>query len=578
MNNNAFLFDVTPDYPYIKRLVLTFEDSNPSGCYYISEKDTYGLHLLSVNDPPNASSKNEFGTSLSSVITTSLDAGNVVVDLGDLWLGGEWLGEATTPVGVVFMAYDAYQVGSDIYKFFAGGSQQQQYANMTTFTYEESAPNTLSQASISAPAFDNYTRDNFTTVDAVLDTGFQLVVFNDFTTSHILNITATCEYGDYNTNDDYNTSTSVFVNIVPGNGHNSIATAQPVSYGLYGNGSSSGNPMLFVGAKGGSYDSDDYFNITVSPNYGTRVDVSPLGAYPFELAANLSVSDPYGYVVNQSSNTQADVDVEVTFVPSIAGNYTIHVCGYSGGGFYMLNITQWAVLSVSVGAGGGTTNETGVSWFPLNQMTNVQAIAAQGYFYRGWTADGHYYNGTRYNPFPMPMNQNHVLVANFTLPILTIATNCSSWGITNPAPGGYIWSNGSQVTASPYGGFYFDHWMLGNTRYSNTTNPITVNIAADSTLTAFFAESGGGSCPFVSTWNGTCYVLDNNILPQSEFSNGTDVTDYYTLQQPLVPMNGQYALMLSEFEHEHSLIDSAQLLAVDHPAGVNVGVSPSARS
>jgi len=86
--------------------------------------------------------------------------------------------------------------------------------------------------------------------------------------------------------------------------------------------------------------------------------------------------------------------------------------------------------------------------------------------------------------------------------------------------------------------------------------------------------SSSESCPFVSAWNGTGYVQDNNILPQSETSNGTDVTDYYTLEQSLVPKDGEYAILLSEFEREHSFIDYAQLLAVDHPANVNVGVSP----
>lgn len=86
--------------------------------------------------------------------------------------------------------------------------------------------------------------------------------------------------------------------------------------------------------------------------------------------------------------------------------------------------------------------------------------------------------------------------------------------------------------------------------------------------------SGGGGCPFVSTWCGTEHWLDNNVLPASETSNGTDVEDYYMLQQPLVPYNGKYSLLISEFEQEYSYLDQVRLIAVDHEFDANVGVSP----
>lgn len=86
---------------------------------------------------------------------------------------------------------------------------------------------------------------------------------------------------------------------------------------------------------------------------------------------------------------------------------------------------------------------------------------------------------------------------------------------------------------------------------------------------------GGGGCPYVSTWNGSQFVRDNNILPASECSNGTDVTDYYKLQQLLVENDDStYSLAISEFEQEQSFIDQVELLTVDHAPGVNVGASP----
>lgn len=91
--------------------------------------------------------------------------------------------------------------------------------------------------------------------------------------------------------------------------------------------------------------------------------------------------------------------------------------------------------------------------------------------------------------------------------------------------------------------------------------------------------SSGGGCPFVYAWNGTHYVIDNNLLAASAWSNGEEVGDYYKLEQSLVPTYegdhySLYSLRLAEFQQEHSYLDQAKLIAVDHDANVNVAVSP----
>jgi parallel beta-helix repeat protein len=85
-------------------------------------------------------------------------------------------------------------------------------------------------------------------------------------------------------------------------------------------------------------------------------------------------------------------------------------------------------------------------------------------------------------------------------------------------------------------------------------------------------SSGGGACPFVYVWNGSCYVIDNNLLPESEIYSG-DVEDYYRLEQTLVPDQGKYQLVIGEFENEHSYFDTIRLLAVDHNADVKVAAT-----
>jgi hypothetical protein len=91
-------------------------------------------------------------------------------------------------------------------------------------------------------------------------------------------------------------------------------------------------------------------------------------------------------------------------------------------------------------------------------------------------------------------------------------------------------------------------------------------------------SGGGGGCPYVYTWAGQQYVMDNNLLPASEKSNGADVEDYYRLEQLLVPMyqgtrRSVYSLQIREFEHEHDFFDQVKLLAVDHESDVNIAVT-----
>jgi len=164
---------------------------------------------------------------------------------------------------------------------------------------------------------------------------------------------------------------------------------------------------------------------------------------------------------------------------------------------------------------------------------------------------------------------------NYLQPSLnaTLSISTGNGGSTSPSPGTYSYQYGTfvTVTANPQNGYSFSYWSLdGAVKYGTQIN---VNMSADHNLTAYFLLAIG--CPYVSTWNGSQYLLDNNLLAASEFAPGTDVTDYYVLHQTLVRGRDRtYSLLLSESENEHDFFDRVQLLAVDHASNVNVGVSP----
>jgi hypothetical protein len=122
--------------------------------------------------------------------------------------------------------------------------------------------------------------------------------------------------------------------------------------------------------------------------------------------------------------------------------------------------------------------------------------------------------------------------------------------------------------------YYFLCWNGTDVR-----NPTSLHIDRPTTVTAIYGPSPPGGCPFVYSWNGTGYAIDNNLLPASAKSNGTEVEDYYRLEQTPAPLYEQgiwslYSLMLGEFQKEHSYLDQTELITIDHQPGTNVAASP----
>ena len=83
--------------------------------------------------------------------------------------------------------------------------------------------------------------------------------------------------------------------------------------------------------------------------------------------------------------------------------------------------------------------------------------------------------------------------------------------------------------------------------------------------TLMYYTGSGGGCPFISAQVHGTYVIDNNLLPQSEMYGGNrDWIDYYSLEVQPTIVKQKVRLALSEFEQEHSYIDNIKLLAVIH--------------
>lgn len=103
---------------------------------------------------------------------------------------------------------------------------------------------------------------------------------------------------------------------------------------------------------------------------------------------------------------------------------------------------------------------------------------------------------------------------------------------------------------------------------------VTVTTDCGTSAGEYFAVTQGG-CPYVSPWIGDEYAVGNNILAASEDTNRAElnVVDYFRLEEPCVERDGRYWLKMREFEQEHTSLDEVKLLSVDHPRGLNLGLT-----
>ncbi len=79
--------------------------------------------------------------------------------------------------------------------------------------------------------------------------------------------------------------------------------------------------------------------------------------------------------------------------------------------------------------------------------------------------------------------------------------------------------------------------------------------------------SSGSWCPFVYRWDGTNFIEENNLLPEStDYARATlDVVDNYMFQAPLAEVNGSYTIQLNENWTERTNFDEFRLITVDYP-------------
>ena len=80
-----------------------------------------------------------------------------------------------------------------------------------------------------------------------------------------------------------------------------------------------------------------------------------------------------------------------------------------------------------------------------------------------------------------------------------------------------------------------------------------------------------GSCPYIYTFNGTDYVLENDIFSVAR-TKTNEYTDYLFLNNPITDTEGNIKLQLKEIPKETSMLDYLGLNVINHPARTKAGV------
>lgn len=152
-------------------------------------------------------------------------------------------------------------------------------------------------------------------------------------------------------------------------------------------------------------------------------------------------------------------------------------------------------LTISVDGSGATNPELGSYTYVNGTRVSINATASEGWKFDHWVLGDKSWTD---NPTALNMSQNYELLVVFTLlaipspPPVTVALTIQApdgSGTTSPTTGSYSYGQGTstQVTATPYIGWVFDHWILDGNN-AGSTNPITVTMSAAHTVGAVFTQ------------------------------------------------------------------------------------------
>ena len=174
------------------------------------------------------------------------------------------------------------------------------------------------------------------------------------------------------------------------------------------------------------------------------------------------------------------------------------------------------------GGGGHITADPNLAQYPAGSSVVLTAIANPGYTFTGWGGDA---SGTA-NPYTVVVNSNMTVTASFSAGagashILGVSVPGGHGSIAvSPNQSSFAHGASAVLTANPAAGYTFTGW---GGDLAGTTNPATVVMDADKTITATFTAVPAGQFTLTVTVPGGHGTVSRNP-EQATYPSGTSVT------------------------------------------------------
>jgi uncharacterized repeat protein (TIGR02543 family) len=229
---------------------------------------------------------------------------------------------------------------------------------------------------------------------------------------------------------------------------------------------------------------------TVSVGGGSGVSGVAMNGLPGNPATNsigsYSANVDYGW-----SGTVTPAKSGHTFSPSSRSYFNVN-SNQANQDYTATLLTYTLTTSVNPSNSGTITKNPDKVSYSNGENVGLMANANSGYAFKNWSGDVPQEQQSS-NPVTITMDSNKSVTANF-IRRYTLTLSAGAGGTTEPGPGTYIYDQGTQVSlkAVPASGYDFSSWS-GDV--SGTTNPITVTMDSNKSVTANFkqkSEEDGG--------------------------------------------------------------------------------------
>ncbi|MDY6986722.1 MAG: choice-of-anchor U domain-containing protein [Thermodesulfobacteriota bacterium] len=221
------------------------------------------------------------------------------------------------------------------------------------------------------------------------------------------------------------------------------------------------------------------YTLTVNTNGQGTVTLDPAGGlYDEGTVVALTATPAPGWYFGGWTGNVADPNAAATTTTMNANKQILATFTQTPPGY---------TLTMAVTGDGTTTPEVGDHEYAVDEVVDITATPAEGWYFDGWTGDVADPNAASTT---VTMDEDKTVTAAFTdqLPQVMLTMAVEGQGTTVPETGDHLYDMGTEVaiTATPAEGWYFSSWT-GEVADPNAPST-TVTLDTDKTVTAVFTD------------------------------------------------------------------------------------------